>query len=179
VEYPDETELVGFLSRRLQPERARMLERSVAIRRERSPDSRDLAMSLEWLARAHQGAKRDDDAIAAFSEARAIGQHRPDAQADYYAEAGLGAVHLDAGHPARALPHLERAIALRTTGEYDPAELADAQLDLARGLVALHRDSRRARELLTAARGVFVAADGVDAAKVAQVDATLARLLRR
>ncbi|MFN0248654.1 MAG: protein kinase domain-containing protein, partial [Kofleriaceae bacterium] len=89
------------------------LERAVAIRRKFSaPDSRDLAMSLEWLGRAHQAAKRFDDAIAAFTEARSIGQRSPDEHADYYAEFGLGGVYLDAKQPAKALPHFERAIAL-------------------------------------------------------------------
>ncbi len=162
-----------------QLDRARTdLERAVAIRRKFSaPDSRDLAMSLEWLGRAHQAAKRYDDAIAAFQESRAIGQKQPDEHADYYAEFGLASVYLDAAKPAQALPHWERAIALRPTGrEYDPAELADAQLGLARTLVALRRDLPRARELLTASRTAFASADGVDAAKVAEVDALLANL---
>ncbi|MFN0249829.1 MAG: protein kinase domain-containing protein [Kofleriaceae bacterium] len=153
------------------------LERAVTIRRKFSaPDSRDLAMSLEWLGRAHQAAMRFDDAITAFTEARSIGQRHPDEHADYYSEFGLGSVYLDAKQPAKALPHLERAIALRpTSGEYDPTELADARLGVARALVALGRDRVRARELLDAARTAFSSAD-VDTAKVAEIDAVLAKL---
>lgn len=154
------------------------LERAVAIRRKFSaPDSRDLAMSLEWLGIAHQAAKRFDDAIAAFSEARSIGEKQPDEHADYYAIFGLGSVYLDTKEPAKAMPLFERAIALRPiTGDYDATELADARLGLARALVALKRDPARTRELLDGARTAYASADGVDTAKLAEVDAMLAAL---
>jgi eukaryotic-like serine/threonine-protein kinase len=150
--------------------------RAVEIQRRANPDTLDLAVALEGLGRTLQGAKRYDDAIAAYSESLAVRDRYAVASDRYYGEQGIGAIELDAGRPARAIPHLERAISARTGGENDPTELAEVQLNLARALIAIGGQQRRARELLEAARGVFAAAEGRDAAKLANIDAALARL---
>ncbi|HEY5921858.1 MAG TPA: tetratricopeptide repeat protein, partial [Kofleriaceae bacterium] len=151
-------------------------ERAVAIQRKTNPDALDLAIALEGLGRTLQGAKRYDDAIAAYAESLEVRRRYPTPSDHYYGENGLGAINLDAGRPARAIPHLERAIATRKEGEHDPTELAEAQFNLARALIAIGGQQRRARELLEAARGPYATAEGGDAAKLAQVDAALASL---
>jgi tetratricopeptide (TPR) repeat protein/predicted Ser/Thr protein kinase len=153
-------------------------ERAVAIQRETLPDGLDLAIALEALGRVLQAAKRYDDAVAAYTESLAVRSRHPTPSDRYYGENGLGAVHLDAQRPARAIPHLERAIAARSEGEHDPTELAEAQFALARALIATRGDRKRARTLLETARGAYAVAEGVDAATLAKVDAALADLAK-
>jgi tetratricopeptide (TPR) repeat protein len=72
----------------------------------------------------------------------------------------LAEIHLWKRRPAAALPLLERALAIRTQAEADPAELARTQYVLARVLVALERDRPRALDLARRARDGFARAGG-------------------
>jgi len=152
-------------------------ERAVEIVRERlGADSLDLAISLEGVGRTLQGLRRYGDSIRAYDEALQIRTRSPAGERSqlFYCEQGLGVSLREGGRAAEAVAHLERAIALRSDGaEYDPSELADARIDLARALLTLGRERARAIELLQAARTTYRAIEG-GSAKVTAITAVLA-----
>jgi hypothetical protein len=87
-------------------------------------------------------------------------------------------VQRETGHAAEALADARRALAIdRVVLPPEHPGLADAQLDLARALVARGRDRAQARALAAAARATYVKAGR--AAQVAEVDAWLTSLAGR
>ncbi|MCA9707479.1 MAG: tetratricopeptide repeat protein, partial [Myxococcales bacterium] len=91
---------------------------------------------------------------------------------------GLGMVLLDLGQPAQALPSLERALALRTTHQVEPGQLAATHFALARALwsapATAGRDRPRARMLAEQARDAWVAAGVRGKKDLAEVEQWLA-----
>jgi tetratricopeptide (TPR) repeat protein len=98
---------------------------------------------------------RADDARASFGRALAIFEARrgPDHPDVAHVLQGLGDLERD---PARALPLLERALAIRRAAAVDPVRIAESQVAIARAVAA--SDPARARALLAEARPVLVAA---------------------
>ena len=139
--------------------------RAVEILRARlGPDNVDLATALEGEGRTLQALERYDESIRDFTEALRI-RGRASAGSDrslmFFGEQGIGLSLMSSHRQAQAIPHFEHAIALRSDGgEYDPGDLADAQVDLARALLELDRDRGRAIALLRAARKTFQAIEG-------------------
>ena len=107
------------------------------------------------------------EAIAHYSRAvaieeKALGPRHPELAVFL---TGMGLCHLEQRQPRRALPLLERASELRTTG--DPVHLATTSFALARALWETHSDPKRADRLSEAARKGLPAdlalARGIDA----------------
>jgi len=88
----------------------------------------------------------------------------------------LGLVEVQAKHPARAVPVLERALGLATK-DGDPVERAQLQYLLAEALFDSRQDRVRAIALAREARVIF-AADSGQAENAAEVDSWLARHAR-
>lgn len=95
-----------------------------------------------------------------------------------YALTQLGEALLDLGKPAEALAPLVRALAIRTTHEVDPTDLAETRFILARvrwGAPASHgRDRPHARELAEQAREAWAEAGAGNEDSLAAVDRWLA-----
>jgi tetratricopeptide (TPR) repeat protein/predicted Ser/Thr protein kinase len=118
---------------------------------------------------------RPDDAIVALGPALATIAAQLGDNNDYFLEAltWMGLAELGAGHPAQAATRLERAVAGRVQKGSSPAQLAEAQLGLARALWDAHPDQRaRARSLAATARAAFATAH--DDARRAEADAWIA-----
>ncbi len=127
-----------------------LYQRALAIfEKSLGADHVNVGVSLVNLAEALRLAGRPADAIAALERAdriltTALGPDHPVLTHVWY---GRGLAELDRGHPRVALPWLERAVAGRAGADGDPNERAEAELALARGLVAGGGDHRRARTL--------------------------------
>ena len=84
-------------------------------------------------------------------EEKALGPKHPQVSAPLL---GLGEVELSRKAPARAVPLLERALAIRASQPGDGVDLADVRFALARALFATG-DRSRARALATEARDAY------------------------
>jgi len=116
------------------------------------------------------------DEIASYTEALAIRTRY--GQNTFDDESGIGEAFIAAGKYAESIPHMDRAIAARSTGDAartDPVELADVKANLAQVLVELHRDRARTLALLHEARTVYVASDHA-AEQLKQVTELLAKI---
>jgi hypothetical protein len=84
----------------------------------------------------------------------------------------MGDSYLRDGAPARAVPLLERAVALWQAHPGKPLQLADARFRLGRALA--DSDRRRARQLVSEARDAFAAAGTAWRTETADADKWLA-----
>jgi eukaryotic-like serine/threonine-protein kinase len=87
---------------------------------------------------------------------------------------GLGAALLDLGRPADALPHLERALEIRTSATPAERDLGDTERHLARALWETGGDRKRARALAEAALARFVALGEIAGEPVRELETWLA-----
>ena len=88
----------------------------------------------------------------------------------------IGTAWLEQGHPGRALPHLEGALAQMATGVAPERALAEVRFALARALVANGGARERARMLAQAAREGFGQLGDHAAKRLAAVASWLAEL---
>src|SRR5262249_47578855 len=88
-----------------------------------------------------------DRAVAVFD--KVLGADDPDRA---MALEALATTELRAGNPQRAVPALERAVAIRTAAPSPPNDLAATQFDLAKAIIAAHGPAARARKLAGDAR---------------------------
>jgi eukaryotic-like serine/threonine-protein kinase len=149
-----------------------LLARAVKIREDAlGPDHPDIAASWVDLAAANQDVRHLDVAADAYQRAiaiwtRALGPDHHDLARPLI---GLADVELLRNAPERAVPLLERALAIREHTAGNPEQLAHARFLLARALRALDRDPARARALAEQARTYYA---GVGSTKVvADIDA--------
>jgi hypothetical protein len=84
----------------------------------------------------------------------------------------LGQCLVDERQPARAIPLLSRALAIREGSPGDASDLAFTRFQLARALWALGQERARALELAQKARAVFAGARGRER-ELGQVNAWL------
>jgi tetratricopeptide (TPR) repeat protein len=126
------------------------------------PDALQVAFVETNLGILHTQRRAFDEGRASFARARGIfearrGAEHPDVA---YVLEGMGDLECDAGEPARALPLLEQALAIRRAAQVDPVRIAETQVAIARGAGGPRptRDVARARALLAAARPVLIAA---------------------
>ncbi|MCA9686136.1 MAG: tetratricopeptide repeat protein, partial [Myxococcales bacterium] len=147
------------------------------------PDHPDLALPYKGrgqaaLARGRFAAARDDleRALEFFEEALHIYEQAFGAEHHRVAFAltGMGQALIGLDRPAEAIPHLERALVIRTGTAVEPTDLAETRFALARALAAGEGDPARARELATLARDAYAADGDKSKATQAEVDAWLA-----
>jgi tetratricopeptide (TPR) repeat protein len=129
------------------------------------PEHPDLALTQALLGRAYQRLGRWDEATALLVPAAqrltsALGPAHPQLAT---ALEGVAEAHLHAGALPEAATLFERALGLRQKRPGLRAELADAELGLARSLAA--SDPPRARELALKARAAYAEAGRADLAR--------------
>jgi tetratricopeptide (TPR) repeat protein len=136
-------------------EAKRYYVRSLAMRERLSgPNHASLASPLSNLGEIACAEKRFGDAREKCGRALALAEKagdKKDPDLAYYLTC-LGRAELGLGNPARALEHLERALALRTGSHPPPLELAATRLNLARALFSTGGDRARALDLVKQAR---------------------------
>ncbi|HEU0032049.1 MAG TPA: protein kinase [Kofleriaceae bacterium] len=162
------------------PEALADAERGLALARKTKPGSTDVATGLETLAEVQYARGKLPEVIRALEEALQVYDQQPhvDELEVFHPVGSLGQAHLEAGNPRKALPYLERALALVSDADRaDPIDRAEAQVMLARALIALHQDRPRTVELLRGARAIYDASKLPGAADEAkQVRALLASI---
>jgi tetratricopeptide (TPR) repeat protein len=154
----------------------RYLERALAIReRTLGPEHPSVARTIDNLASIAMNEGRLEDARGLYQRSLAISEasQGPDHPDLAYPLLGLGNSLHALGDAKAALPHLERAVALRTAHEVDPLELALARFGLADALADISQLDR-ARSLAEQARATMVEAGEGQATQVEQIDAWLA-----
>ncbi|MGH1341494.1 MAG: protein kinase domain-containing protein [Nannocystales bacterium] len=124
----------------------------------------DLANSL-WATGQAESA-REHYALALGVWEAAMGEEHPLVA---YALTGLGRTMLETGTPLDALPHLERALELRTDEAEDDLNLAEASLLLGQALYISGNDQARARDLVMRARNLSGAYEPTDEAGLLRV----------
>jgi len=124
----------------------------------------DLANSL-WATGQAESA-REHYALALGVWEAAMGEEHP---LIAYALTGLGRTMLETGTPLDALPHLERALELRTHEGEDDLNLAEASLLLGQALYISGNDQARARDLVMRARNLSGAYEPTDEAGLLRV----------
>lgn len=148
------------------------LERALAMHeRTAGPDSILVAPVLSNLGLVLADLGQHDAARARVERALAIQQHvlGPDHPDVGETHSTMGSVLMAADRPQLAIPSIERAIAIRASLPGAAHDVADDRFRLARALVRVGRDRRRALDLADAARAAF-AAEG-NASSVGEVDA--------
>ncbi|MGE5184978.1 MAG: tetratricopeptide repeat protein, partial [Acidobacteriota bacterium] len=139
------------------------------------PNGFYVAINEDPLAAAYAAANRPADALATARDCLAHFAKANNTGLDTVACLTLeGAALADTGHPADAVPELERALQLQTGHVAAPGVLADIQFQLARALAASGKDRERARELAARAREEL-ARYPFKQAELAQLDAWAAR----
>jgi tetratricopeptide (TPR) repeat protein len=119
--------------------------RSLAIKRRLGPaDSPVIAERLEWLGHAQRVGKRFDAALGSYAEALAIRSRQAGHEDEQgAAELGMGGTLTDAGRPAEAVPHLERAIRWASQpGDHEETTLPESHAELGRAELLLHQRAR-------------------------------------
>ncbi|MDQ3365644.1 MAG: tetratricopeptide repeat protein [Myxococcota bacterium] len=128
-----------------------------------------------WLniASTRKAAGQLDAAATGYLRAIEIGEHALGKDHVELARplVGLADVELQRRAPERALPLLERGLALRTANAANPSTLAHTRFLLAKALRALRRDPARVAALAKQARDAYAAAE--DADEGAAIDAWL------
>lgn len=124
----------------------------------------DLANSL-WATGQAESA-REHYALALGVWEAAMGEEHPMVA---YALTGLGRTMLETGAPLDALPHLERALELRTDENEDGLNVAEASLLLGQALYVSGNDQVRARDLVMEARHLTGAYEPTDEAGLLRV----------
>ena len=137
--------------------------------------ARSVEMSATWLDIGDIQLDRKELAAAVASYQRSVDEledivGKSDARLGYPLTK-LGEAELAAQHPARAIPPLERALALYDATHVPPLVSAEATYPLARALPATAR--ARARRLASSARAAFADGGAAYAARLAAVDAWL------
>ncbi|MEM7157962.1 MAG: tetratricopeptide repeat protein [Myxococcota bacterium] len=129
-----------------------MHERALALRETIfGRESPDVGMSLDGIGGALLAMGKASEALERHQQALEIRRkvHGDDNPVLYYSHHGMGEALLALGRAEEALEPLERALSLRDTPEpADPLELGEAELALARALVATKGDRARARTLI-------------------------------
>jgi serine/threonine-protein kinase len=153
------------------------IERGAAMHaRTAGPDSVLVAVALANLGLVLSDLGLHDDAQARLARAlaiqeKALGPDHPDLAETH---SMIGSALIAADRPQQAIASIERAIAIRASLTGAEHDVADDRFRLARALIRVGRDRRRALELADAARAAF-AAEG-DTALVGEVDAWRGRL---
>jgi tetratricopeptide (TPR) repeat protein len=155
------------------------LERALAMHeRTAGPDSVLVAAVLSNLGLVLADLGQHEAAQARLGRALAIQEHAlgPDHPDVAETHSALGAVLMTADQPGRAIASIDRAIAIRAKLAGLAHDLADDRFRLARALVRVGRDRRRALALAGEARAAF--AVEADRAAVGEVDAWQSDLRR-
>jgi serine/threonine-protein kinase len=153
------------------------LERGAAMHeRTAGPDSVLVAAALSNLGLVLSDLGLHDEAHARLARAlaiqdKALGPDHPDIAETH---SMMGSALMAAHRPQQAIASIERAISIRAGLAGAAHDLADDRFRLARALIQVGRDRRRALELADAARVAF-AAEG-DTASAGEVDAWRSRL---
>jgi tetratricopeptide (TPR) repeat protein len=152
-----------------------MIERALVIfEKSLGPDHPHVGATLDSLAvvlvktGAYAEARALSERALAIQE-RALGPEHPDVAMSLNSLAGI---HLVIERPRDALPLLERALAIYTAHEGVQSGEMDAQLGLARALVATHGDRARALALAATARAGYREAGDIE--MLAEVEQFLA-----
>ncbi|MDI1446270.1 serine/threonine-protein kinase [Polyangium sp. 6x1] len=155
-----------------------LLHRALEIREKAlGPEHRLVATTLDTLVRFYGALGRLDAAEPLARRSLAIHEARLGKDHPSLADAlvPLADIHLERHAPKRAIPLLERAIALLLRHPGDPTMLADARYSLAQALVAAGEDTRRAVSLADEARAGYLASGPRAEAAAADVAAWAAR----
>jgi tetratricopeptide (TPR) repeat protein len=153
------------------------IERAAAMHaRTAGPDSLLVAAALSNLGQVLSDLGLHDDAQAKLARAlaiqdKALGPDHPDLAETH---SMMGAALMAANRPQQAIASIERAIAIRASLAGAAHSVAEDRFRLARALIQVGRDRRRALELADAARAAFAAE--ADTAAVAEIDAWRGRL---
>jgi tetratricopeptide (TPR) repeat protein len=143
-------------------EATRQIDEGADFCRRRAVDNFRCASFVAQQGLDFQRQKRFPAAIRAFQEALQItGRSKNEEHDDFLAEYGLGVTYMALKSAAEAIPHLERALALRpatTTLSYAQLARAATASALAQALTAVGRDRRRPCELAGEAAAIYRAA---------------------
>jgi tetratricopeptide (TPR) repeat protein len=139
------------------------------------PDHRDAGLARSNMADVLRMQHKYDEALAEYQRALAIFDKKlvPDHPFYVYGYLGVGLTELDRKQPARALPPLERALAVAEKHTDDRVPIADARFALARAEWEAGRDRGKARERAMAARATYASERG-QKEQLAAVDEWLA-----
>ncbi|HKV08322.1 MAG TPA: serine/threonine-protein kinase [Thermoanaerobaculia bacterium] len=149
-------------------------ERALAIYEESSPGTFQAALARYNLGDALRSLRRFEEALMHLE--RSLQEFEtifgPDHGYTLVPLSGIGEARLDQGHPAAAIPPLERALALPDQGMLPPDWQADARFLLARALWNAEKDRPRALRLAHEARAIY-AEEKPSRPELAKIDAWL------
>jgi tetratricopeptide (TPR) repeat protein len=151
-------------------------ERGLAIlERALDPDHPQVGMQLNNMCSTRVSMKDYEAALSDCTRGLAIYEKTlgPNHPRIAYPLTGIGASLIGTNHPDRAVPVLERAVALRDANTSDPFDKAETYFQLARALRASGGDKKRARTLATKARDGYASAGDMGRTELAEVDAWL------